>query len=752
MAGGIIGSLMYKVGFKLDRRQLDEADTKVGKLTKGVVGLGAAAEVAMISIGAAGIHAASEFEKAMSQVQSATGAATDQMLATREAAKNLYTQGLGEDWQDLGSAISTVQQVTGQVGAVLEKTTQQALILRDTFGFEVNESIKSVDTMMRQFGISSSEAMNLLTQGAQQGLDKSGELLDTANEYANQFKSLGFSAEDMFNVFGTASKKGVFQLDKVGDAVKEFNIRAKDGSSTTIQAFKMLGLDADKMMHTFAAGGPAAQKAFTDIMQMIGDIEDPVAKNTIGVSLLGSQFEDLEATVISAMGYTKTQFDKSKDSLAEINTIRFNKPGEAFKMFGRMIEVGILIPIGEKLLPYLNQFGQWLTEHKPQIEAVGNAIGDYLGVAIDGLITGMQILWPIIETIANQVGAVTSAATGWEGFLPLVFGITAAVGAYATVVGITTLATNAMTIATKAMALGTKIMTAYQYALNMAMSLNPIGLVIAAIVGLGVALVVAYKKSETFRNIVDKAWNWIRSVTIGTFTAMKDWIVDSITEVGDFFKKYWPYALGALTGPIGLLVVFVIKHWDQIKTATSSAFNSVIDTIKSIWNNVMDFLRGINLVEIGKNIIHGLIDGIASMKDAVFDKVKDIAGGIKDSITGFLGIHSPSRVMMEVGFYTGKGLAEGIEGTKHMVETSSTDLAREAVIQPAQAAAYSPGNAPARTQTTSKHEINVRLDLNGSGGMQGAKIDPNLAAAIRAIFGDELQSVVRRLGLEVEYG
>ena len=86
--------------------------------------------------------------------------------------------------------------------------------------------------MMKQFGVTSDEAFNLIAQGAQNGLDKNGNLLDSINEYSVHFKQLGFDAEDMFNMFSNGAKAGVFDVDKLGDAVKEFGIRCKDGSNT----------------------------------------------------------------------------------------------------------------------------------------------------------------------------------------------------------------------------------------------------------------------------------------------------------------------------------------------------------------------------------------------------------------------------------------------------------------------------------------------------------------------------------------
>ncbi|WP_284646777.1 hypothetical protein [Paenibacillus silviterrae] len=129
-------------------------------------------------------------------------------------------------------------------------------------------------------------------------------------------------------------RTGAFDLDKVGDAVKEFNIRAKDGSKTTIEAYQMLGLNAEEMMQTFARGGPEAKASFSQIMQMIDAIEDPVERNTVGVSLMGTQFEDLEAGIVSAMGSARSQFDMTKDTMEELNRIKLEEPVMRCKFFG----------------------------------------------------------------------------------------------------------------------------------------------------------------------------------------------------------------------------------------------------------------------------------------------------------------------------------------------------------------------------------------------------------------------------------
>lgn len=801
---GVIGNLMFAVGFKVGTDALRDADKKVSSLKTGVIAFGAVGVAAMGAFAGASIHAASNFESAMSQVQGSTGQTAEQMEATREVAKSLYSKNFGENWEDLGSSISTTAQITGQAGDELEKTTKNALLLKESFGFEISESVKTADTMMKTFGVTSEQSMNLLAQGTQNGLDKSGDLLDTANEYSNHFKSLGFTVDGMFDTLAAGSQNGAFSVDKVGDAVKEFNIRSKDGSKTSTQAFEMLGLDADKMFSTFAAGGPTAQKSFTQVMKMISDIEDPVQRNTVGVALMGSQFEDLESDVIGALGNVKSQFDMTKDTMGELNQIKINKPGEALAVFGRQIEEGILLPVGEKLLPYLNQFGQWLADHQPQIQAVGDAIGNSIGAGIEKVVSIAQELWPTLKSVATQMLDIGKAVVQWEGFLPVIAGLAAGVAAY------------------KGIALGislvskvTKAWGAIQAAFNAVMAMNPLTIVIVVIIALGVALVVAYKKSETFRNVVNGAFDAVKIGFAATMNFFKVTVPAVFMGIVNFFKTWGLTILVVLGGPIVWVVALIIKYWDQIKSftvavftaiwswlvgiwtsitssisgfvsgiwnkitgmwnqikdVTSSIFNgiktflsnvwgnivgnvttnvtTIWNKIKEIWDKITGFLKGINLFDIGKNIIEGMVNGIGSMADAVVDKVKAIGNSITDKVKGILGIHSPSRVMMELGMYTGEGLALGIEGTQDRVGQTSAGLADEVTNNQYVATPTPSTLAPARANQSGSIQINAPIHITIEGGSsQNTQQDQNLAMLVAQEVQKILESVLRRNGLE----
>ena len=112
---------------------------------------------------------------------------------------------------------------------------------------------------MKNFGLSAEEAYNIIAVGAQNGADQNGDLLDTLNEYSAQYAALGLSADEFVSGLISGSEAGVFSIDKVGDAVKEFNLRVIDGSNTTTEAFQALGMDADAMAARFAAGGDSAR-------------------------------------------------------------------------------------------------------------------------------------------------------------------------------------------------------------------------------------------------------------------------------------------------------------------------------------------------------------------------------------------------------------------------------------------------------------------------------------------------------------
>lgn len=150
-------------------------------------------------------------------------------------------------------------------------------------------------------------------------------------------------------------------------------------------------------------------------------------------------------------------------------------------------------------------------------------------------------------------------------------------------------------VATLAASAATKAWAAVQWLLNAALSANPIGLVVIAIGALVAGLVLAYTKSETFRNIVQGAFRAVKNAAVSAF----NWV-----------KKNWPTLLAIITGPIGLAVLAVVKNFDRIKGAARTVWT----TIKSIFGRVKSFLTG--LFSDAGGFVSGIGRGIADWLNA----------------------------------------------------------------------------------------------------------------------------------------
>lgn len=158
-------------------------------------------------------------DKAMNQFISSTGKGTEEADRYQGVLENIYANNYGEDFEDIADSMALITKSMGDMSDdQLQSITESAYALQDVFELDITESVRSAQMMVDQFGISGDQAFNLIAQGAQAGLDKNGDMLDSINEYSVHFAQLGFDAEQMFNIFDAGAQSGAFSIDKVGDA------------------------------------------------------------------------------------------------------------------------------------------------------------------------------------------------------------------------------------------------------------------------------------------------------------------------------------------------------------------------------------------------------------------------------------------------------------------------------------------------------------------------------------------------------
>ena len=426
---------------------------------------------AVAGVGALALKSATDYDQAVNQLAASTGLGTDAMAECEAVLQSIYANNYGESFEDIASAMATVRQQMGELSAdALQGITESAFALRDTFGYEVTESVRAANALVKQFGISGDEAMNLIANGAQNGLDFSGELMDTISEYSVQFAKLGLSADEMFHVLQAGADSGAWNLDKIGDAIKENAIRVIDMSDSSRGAFESLGLDIDEMERKFAAGGESANQAFNQVITGLALMEDPLKRNEVGVALFGTMWEDLGPAVVEQLAGISEGAYGSADALEQIKAVKYDDLGRVLQALTRQVEL-LAIPLAELAIPVISA---------------------------------------AVEVLGNNMDAV----------IPIVSGLTAAVLAYKSAMAISQII-DYVSKAMFAYKTSAEATTIAQRVLNLVMAANPFALVATVIAGLVTAIVTLWNTNEDFRTAVIGIWQEIRQTFVDVWEKIK---------------------------------------------------------------------------------------------------------------------------------------------------------------------------------------------------------------------------------------
>jgi hypothetical protein len=277
-------------------------------------------------------------------------------------------------------------------------------------------------------------------------------------------------------------------------------------------------------------------------------LNDPI-KGVTALSRVGVSFTQQQKDQIATMVQTGDTMGAQKLVLAELNK-EFAGSAEAQATPAERAQVAwgnFQESIGTAVLPMLDKLLTWFTdEGLPGVQRFGNWFQHNILPTLKdfgGFIQGTVV--PALAAMGRWIGR----NTDW--LVPLAAGIGTAVAVIKTISAVT------------------KAWAAAQVLLNVVLTANPIGLVIAAIAALVVGLVVAYKKSETFRNIVNGAFDAVK----GASQALWDRIKAFFGWLGDGFRK-----MGQLAGDFRQAIG---NAWDAVKRGTQTAVLFVVD--KVLW-------------------------------------------------------------------------------------------------------------------------------------------------------------------------
>lgn len=697
-------------------KKMGEALSKAGDKIKGVgTALTVGLTAPITALGLASLKVANDFDSASGKIKAALGLTAEEAQKLKEVAKTLYNDGFGEGLEEVNDAlITTSTNIQGLNAQDLSTLTKKAFILKDVFDAEINESTRTASVLMKNFKISGSDAMDLVTVGFQKGGNFSDELLDSLREYAPQFRKMGFSADEALGILLKGAEKGAFNLDKVGDAIKEFNIRIKDGSKTTSLAMDLLFAPddiqdyvqalttggsktkeyaeivkmstkevADKMVDNFKKGGEDAAKAYetlsgilggaddilnglTDgsvqgrdamvaVIQKLREIKDPTEQAQLAVSLFGTQWEDLESDVVLALDSGIGSIDKFKGATNQAGKDMYDNFGhrltEMFRDLKSSLEpLGLaMLKIAEDILPSIkagiSAFSDVLANMSPEMTKLVLVLGTI------GAIVGPVII--IIGQLVSSIGAILGVISTVSLAIAEAGGVMAVLGTvFAAITG-------------------------------------PIGIAIAAIIGVATAAFLIYKNwgsiSDFFKNLwktvsdfTVSAWEGIKeffanlvtgiqntwAATPGFFSGLWDGITSTLTDawqgVLDFFAGLWEKITGffssgpgevvAMSSPMIGLPLLIYNHWDELVALLQGVWDSIASEASTAWTAVVSYITGIIspfiplIVEQFNNIKNGVSqvwEGLKNYFVGAWEVLKTIFLGalliLVDLVTGDFG-------------------------------------------------------------------------------------------------------------------
>ncbi|WP_338856946.1 phage tail tape measure protein [Gordonia hongkongensis] len=358
-------------------------------------------------------------------------------IAAGDAYVNAWGESKAANMQVAGVAVQAGLLDGSSTAAEMQPVIEQLNIVSTLMGEEIPEVARAAGQMVKTgMADNITEAFDLLTVGQQKGLNLSGDLIDTTIEYGTQFRKLGIDGETAFGVISQMSKAGARDTDIAADALKEFSIRAVDGSEATMEAFTALNLNAEETSAAFAKGGESALGMSRVVLTALAKIKDPQERERLGVALLGTQWEDLGAAVNSLDldaaaremdgfgGATKRAGDDMSGALGSIEGMK------------RTVELAVgdmQSSLADAFAPTVADVAKWVSEHRTEIvgffQEVGKGIGQYAGLSMQA--TGEMIsafghlvkhlgdaggfMLTTFANIAEGIGTVIKEIPGMEG-------------------------------------------------------------------------------------------------------------------------------------------------------------------------------------------------------------------------------------------------------------------------------------------------------------------------------------------------
>ncbi len=310
-----------------------------------------AVSTAIGAIGIASVNSASQIEVAMRRFQVQTGIANNELGLYEELMLSIYRGNYGESIEDVADSMGKVKQQFDNLDTnEFQDIVENALTLRDTFDMDVNETLRGTKQLMEQFGISGSEAMDLIASGAQNGLNYTDELGDNIAEYAGKFAQAGYSSEEYFQLLKNGTEGGAYNLDKINDAINEVTTRLADG--TIEENLELFSSRTANVFNAWKEGKATQKEVINSIINDISSCTNEQEKLTMAATAFGTMGEDSNAKFVESLLPVGDTFKDIEGTMNDVKETASSGLGASLESLKRSFET-LLVPLGELFIPVL---------------------------------------------------------------------------------------------------------------------------------------------------------------------------------------------------------------------------------------------------------------------------------------------------------------------------------------------------------------------------------------------------------------
>ncbi|AKG07068.1 hypothetical protein AAX06_01485 [Moraxella bovoculi] len=607
----------------------------------------------------------------------------------------------------------------------VEATLKKLNELFDRLDDNSNNAGKSID----KFGNELSKAKKNASQTKKEleGLERTAGNLKSAFAAAQvAIGALGIGAGlsaiveaqrefDVLNSQLITATGGMEQAGLAFNELQKFASQTPYGLAQSVEGFvKLKNLGLDPSIESMTSFGNTASAMGKDLSQMIEAVADASTGEFERLKEFGikarKQGSNIEFTFQGVTTKVKNNAKDIQKYLFDIGNVNFagamderaktldgqlSALGDSWQMFKLSLSKGGIGDIVAKGVAIASENLDKLTIYLSDPSTVAmfeNAIkklGDAFYLLKDGLAGIKDFLTPLGEFFANNK----------ELSIALASGLGTAAAAFVVLSGAAALVSAAVAIIASPVLAAT--------------------VAFAALVAAGVYLYrnwdeLKAKAQEVWNGVkqyVSDAWEGIKSSVTTKVEAVKNTAINKFNEI----KGRIAAIVGSFPEPVrnAINAVYMVfsTQFNVIKTLVSTSFNFVKNIFITAFNVIKALVRGdmtavrqafkdgfdravqiakktkddiisalkdlgTRLLQMGRDAVQGLINGMSEKITAAVNKAQEIAGKVIGAVKGAFDIHSPSRVMKSLGEWVSEGLALGIDHKAAMVEKSAKKLAK----------------------------------------------------------------------------